>query len=196
MVRDKAIRPESFEEILAWLNPDRDVAAELYVQLRNYLTKMFVWRGCSDPEGMVDDVFDRVARKVIEVRPTYEGDPRRYFHGVANNLIKENLKNFKTYVPLDEVALSLRQTAITENEEEELVREECLQSCLQQLDSDKRELIKAYYAKQKQAKIEHRSKLAEDLGITLPTLRVRLFRIRDSLENCIERCLKTKTQNL
>jgi len=195
MARDKAIPPESLEEILAWLNPDRELAAEAYVQLRHDLTKIFIWRRGHDPEGMTDEVFDRVAKKIAEVRPAYEGDPRRYFHGVANNLIKENLKKIKAHVSLDDVDLSTREAMESENEQEAIAREECLQSCLQTLDSEKRELIKAYYAKLKQAKIEQRSKLAEDLGITLPALRVRLFRIRESLEKCIERCLKSKARN-
>ena len=192
MARYSAIPPESLEEILAWLNPDRERAAVLYVQLRNDLTKIFIWRGCSDPEGMTDEVFDRVAKKVAAIRPTYEGDPAHYFHGVANKLVKENLKNIKTHVSLDDVDLSNRQIIKDENEQETIAREECLQSCLQDLDNDKRELIQGYYAEQKQAKIDHRSKLARDLGITLPTLRVRVFRIRESLEACIERCLKNK----
>lgn len=192
MARDKAIPPESFEEILAWLNADREVAAEMYVQLRADLTKIFVWRRCSDPEGMTDDVFDRVARKVAEVRPTYEGDPRRYFHGVANNLIKESLKQIKSHVSLDNVELFMRPATKAENDDEAIAREECLESCLQELDSERRELIKAYYAKQKHAKIDHRSKLAEHLGVKLPALRVRVFRIRESLEKCIERCLNDK----
>ena len=195
MARDSAIPPESFEEILAWLNPDRELAGVMYVQLRHDLAKLFIWRGCSDPEGMTDEVFDRVARKVASIRPTYEGDPRLYFRAVANNLIKENLKKVKTYASLDDVDLSARQATENENEAEAIAREECLQSCLQKLGSDKRELIRAYYAEQKQAKIDHRIKLAEDLEITLPALRVRVFRIRESLVQCIERCLKPKVQN-
>ena len=195
MARDKAIPPESFEEILAWFNPDRELASAMYVQLRDDLTRIFIWRGCLDPEGMTDDVFDRVARKVAVVRPTYEGDPRRYFHAVANKVILENLKKIKTHVSLDDVELSRQQTPENATQEEVIASEECLQSCLQKLDNDKRELIKAYYAKQKQAKIDHRNKLAEDLGIKIPALRVRLFRIRESLEQCIERCLKNKAQN-
>jgi RNA polymerase sigma factor (sigma-70 family) len=195
MARDSAIPPETFEEILAWLNPDREVAAAMYVQLRYDLTKLFIWRGCSDPEGMTDEVLDRVARKVASVRPTYEGDPRLYFRAVANNLIKENLKKVKTYASLDDVDLSAHQVTGNENEAEAIAREECLQSCLQDLGSEKRELIRAYYAEQKQAKIDHRIKLAQDLGITLPALRVRVFRIRESLVQCIESCLKRKDQN-
>ena len=92
MARDSAIPPESFEEILAWLNPDRDVAATMYVQLRHDLAKIFMWGRCTDPEGLTDEVFDRVARKVHEVRPTYVGDPRLFFRAVANNRVKEDLK--------------------------------------------------------------------------------------------------------
>ena len=73
MARDSAIPPESFDEILAWLNPDRDVAAQMYVQLRNDLAKLFMWGRCTDPEGMTDETFDRVAKKVHEVRQTVRG---------------------------------------------------------------------------------------------------------------------------
>lgn len=191
MARNSAIPPESFEEILAWLDPDREVAATKYVQLRHDLAKIFIWRQCSDPEGLTDEVFDRVAKKVHDVRPTYEGDPRRYFHAVANNLVKENFKKIKTHVSFDDVDL---EQQITEVEEEPADRQECLQSCLQKLSTEKRELIIAYYAKEKQAKIDYRSELAERFETSIETLRVRVHRIRESLEECIERCLERRAQ--
>ena len=191
MARDSAIPPESFEEILAWLNPDRDVAATMYVQLRHDLAKMFMWGRCTDPEGMTDDAFDRVAKKVHDVRPTYEGDPRLYFRAVANNLIKENHKKIKTQLPVDDIDLAGPPTSETEDETAADM-EECLQLCLQKLGTDKRELILGYYAKEKQAKIDHRNELAQKFGITVETLRVRVFRIRESLAECIGRCLKRK----
>ncbi len=193
MARDSEIPPESFEEILAWLNGDRDEAAAMYVQLRHDLAKMFMWGRCSDPEGLTDEVFDRVAKKVHEVRPTYEGDPRLYFRAVANNLIKENNKRVKTQLSLE--GIDLPEPPITEMEDEMAADiEECLQQCLQKLSNDKRELILGYYAKEKQAKIDHRYELAQKFGITVETLRVRVFRIRESLADCIGRCLKRKRQ--
>ena len=192
MARDSAIPTESFEEILAWLDPDREVAAAMYVQLRDNLTQTFIWRQCSDPEGMTDEVFDRVARKVHKVRPTYEGDPRRYFHAVARNLIKENLKKLKTQVSLEDVDLAKPQ--ISETEAETVDIEECLQFCLQEMSAEKRELILGYYAREKQAKIDHRRELAQHLEISVETLRVRAYRITASLKQCIERCLKHKGQ--
>lgn len=192
MARDSAIPPESFEEILVWLNPDRDVAATMYVQLRHDLAKLFLWGRCADPEGMTDEAFDRVAKKVHDVRPTYEGDPRLYFRAVANNLIKENHKKIKIQLSLEGVDLPGPQ--VTDVEDEIVAdTEDCLQTCLQRLAVDKRELILGYYAKEKQAKIDHRNELAQKFDITVKTLRVRVFRIRESLSACIERCLKRKT---
>ena len=82
----------------------------MYVQLRHDLAKLFIWGRCTDPEGMTDETFDRVAKKVHEVRQTYQGDPRLYFRAVANNLIKENFKKIKTHVSLDDVDLPQQQT--------------------------------------------------------------------------------------
>lgn len=191
MARDSAIPPESFEEILAWLDPDRDVAANIYVQLRHDLGKLFMWGRCTDPEGMTDEAFDRVAKKVHEVRQTYQGDPRLYFRAVASNLIKENFKKIKTQVSLYDIDPPEQKTIRTT---EEADIEDCLQSCLLKLGQEKRNLILAYYAKEKQAKIHHRHALAQQFGISVETLRVRVFRIRTSLEECIESCLKRKVE--
>jgi len=193
MARNSAIPPESFAEILAWLDPDSEVAGTMYVQLYHDLAKIFRARGCSDPEGLTDEVFDRVAKKVHEVRPTYEGNPKFYFLGVANNVVKENLKKVKTQVPLNDDELS--KTIETKTEEDDTVEmQECLQSCLPKLSPENRKLIVAYYAKEKQAKIDNRSELAQQLGITVETLRVKVYRIRLSLQKCIERCLARKAQ--
>jgi RNA polymerase sigma factor (sigma-70 family) len=181
--------PDNLDEILDWLNPDRELAADMYVQLRHDLAKMFEWRGCLDPEGLTDEVFDRVSRKVREVRPTYEGDPRHYFRAVANNVIKEDLKKIKTRISLEGVDRIQPETQVNDDTPN---IEECLQSCLQALNSEQRELILAYYAKEKQAKIDHRSQLAKQLGISVETLRVKAYRIRGSLQKCIQNCLEGK----
>lgn len=187
MARDPAIPPQSFDEILAWLNPDRNEAANIYVQLRNDLTKIFLWNQCADPDGLTDEVFDRIARRVHEVRPNFEGDPKLYFYGVARNLIKESPKRGKKQVSIEGTDLPAPEPVV--EDETAARREECLNSCLQTLSAEKRELILAYYAKEKQAKIDHRTELAREMGISVETLRVRVHRIRGTLEKCIEQCL-------
>jgi RNA polymerase sigma factor (sigma-70 family) len=141
---------------------------------------------------MTDEVFDRVAKKIRDVRPTYKGDPRLYFRAVANNLVKENFKKIKTQIALEDADLTKQQISQTEADDADV--EECLQVCLQELSFDKRELILAYYAKEKQAKIDHRRELAQQFGISVETLRVRTHRICLSLEQCIERCLRGNGQ--
>jgi len=194
MARDSAIPPESFNEILDWLHPDRDVAGTIYVQLRHDLTRIFTWNRCPDPEGLTDEVFDRVAKKVRDLRHTFVGDPKLFFYGVARNLVKEIPKKIKMQVSLDDCEQA--SNSLTEIEEETAtMREDCLHSCLQKLSEDKRQLILAYYAKEKQAKIDHRTEIARSLGISVETLRVKAYRIRGTLEECIERCLNRMAQN-
>ena len=194
MTRDSAIPPESFDEILAWLNTDREMAGSIYVQLRHDLTKIFTWNRCPDPEGLADEVFDRVAKKIHHLSQTYVGDPKLYFYGVARNLIKEIPKKIKIQTSLQgtEPASDPRREA---EQETATMREDCLRSCLLKLSEDKRELILAYYAKDKQAKIDHRTEMAQRLGISVETLRVKAYRIRSTLEQCIERCLDRMAQN-
>ena len=187
MARDPAIPPTSFDEILAWLHSDREEAANIYVQLRNDLTKIFAWNRCTDPDGLTDEVFDRVARKVHDVRQNFQGDPKLFFYGVARNLIKESPKRAKKQVSLEGTDLPAPESAL--EDESATRREECLNVCLEKLSAEKRDLILRYYAKEKQAKIDHRSELAQQLGVSVETLRVRVYRIRGAMETCIERCL-------
>ena len=194
MARDSSIPPESFDEILAWFNPDRELAALIYVQLREDLTKLFIWNHSPDPEGSTDEVFDRVAKKVHQLRQTYVGDPKLYFYGVARNIIKELPKKIRSQTSLQGTEPASDPRRETE-QETAAMREDCLRSCLQKISQDKRDLILGYYAMDKQAKIEHHKEMAERLGISVETLRVKAYRIRGKLEQCIERCLDRMAQN-
>lgn len=191
MVPDSVTNPDGFEEILAWLNADREVAGNMYVQLRHDVARIFTWNRCSDPEGLTDEVFDRVMRKVHNLRQTYDGDPRLFFYGVARNLVKETAKKVKTYASFEDAGSTLRSRPQVQTDEEEesiQAREQCLQSCLTGLSSEQRRLILDYYAME-QGQISHRAKIAKQLGLSVETLRVRVYRIRATLEECIERCL-------
>jgi DNA-directed RNA polymerase specialized sigma24 family protein len=55
---------------------------------------------------------------------------------------------------------------------------------------ENRRLVLEYYSKDKSAKIAQRKKMAERLGISETTLRVRMHRIRASLQICLETCLQ------
>ena len=194
MARELATPPGTFNEILAWLNSDRDVAGQMYVQLRHDLARIFTWNRCSDPEGLTDEVFDRVSRKVRQLSQTFSGDPRLFFYGVARNLIKEEAKKIRSHVSLESMDIVANEPDANHNEPG-MMRAECLELCLQKISSHKRDLILDYYAKEKQAKIDHRAEIARRFGVSIEVLRVRIYRIRSQLERCIESCLDAKADN-
>jgi len=186
--------PEGFDDLLSWLNPERELASSIYLRLRQSLLRIFAWNRCADPEGMTDETFDRVARQVHTLKETYEGNPKLFFYGVANNLIREYRKKVKSYVPIE--TIEPVEAPPQEPEEETLERRRnCLSKCLRKLPKEKRELILSYYAKEKQAKILHRAKMAQRLGLSIEALRVRMLRIRSILEECIELCLDESTSS-
>jgi RNA polymerase sigma factor (sigma-70 family) len=188
MPRNSDFPPERFDDLLAWLDPDREVASSLYLDLRQSLLRIFAWNQCADPDGMTDEVFDRVTRQVHLLKDTFEGNPKLFFYGVARNLIKEYRKKVNAYVPIDGIDLAGDPPQELE-EETSHMREECLSRCLRKLPEEKRDLILTYYAKEKQAKIIHRAEMARELGISIQALRVRMRRTRGSLEECIALCL-------
>ncbi|HEY0545969.1 MAG TPA: hypothetical protein VGC91_11375 [Pyrinomonadaceae bacterium] len=176
---------EAFDRLLAWLDADRERAAAKYERIRRSLIKIFACRGCPEAEDLADDTFNRVARKVDEIAATYAGDPALYFYGVAHNVHLEYLRK------------KLRQTPPplpppVQNDEPG-AEYECLESCIQQLPPASRELVLEYYQEEKQAKINHRKQLAERLGIALNALRIRAYRIRLTLQECVQDCVMQKS---
>jgi DNA-directed RNA polymerase specialized sigma24 family protein len=193
MPPNSAPPPEGFDELLSWLDENRERATEAYLDLRRGLVKIFVWNQCSDPEGLTDEVFDRVIRKLPGLKDVYEGNPRLYFYGVANNLIKEHRKVAKLQIPLDGIDIPSKDSLVGEETLE--MRSECLEMCLKALDAEQGDLILSYYSKERREKFIHRAEMARRLGVSIGALRVRMLRIRANLEECIEHCLDEKMKN-
>ena len=174
---------EQFEQLLHWLDPDREKAGLKYESIRRRLIKIFVCNGCDVPEDLADQTINRVARKLPEIRGTYVGEPAPYFRGVASKIYLEwTRKRCRPAVPPppppDEV------------DEEEERRYRCLQRCMASLAAEDRQLVLGYYEQEKHAKIDQRKKLAEQLGVGMNALRLRLYRIRETLQECVEQCCR------
>ena len=67
----------------------------------------------------------------------------------------------------------------------------CLHHCLQRLSAEDRMLFLAYRV-DKGHYMESRRNLAKQSGLTPGALRVRIIRIREKLEQCLDRCLGMK----
>jgi DNA-directed RNA polymerase specialized sigma24 family protein len=173
---------DPFDALLAWLNPDRDLAAQKYETIRAGLVRIFVARGFSDAEDLADEVIRRVCKRLPEIRDTYFGEPARYFHGVLRNVIREEFD--RKEVPTDDIVVSWIPKPELSDEHE------CLQRCLKFLKPDKCELILDYYVYDGHDKIENHRTMAEELDITEGALRGRTHQIRKKLEECVRNCVQ------
>ena len=178
----RELTKEAFEQLLAWLDEDRDRAADKYEQIRIRLIKLFEIRGCTNSEDLADDTIDRVARRVHEVAGTYEGNPALYFHGVARMVYLEYLRKQPRLAP------SPYKDAAEETER----RFACLDGCLDRLSLSNRELILHYYEDEKKSAKDVRREIADRLGISPNAVRIRAHRIRDFLSRCVRDCLRLK----
>ena len=173
------LQQEDFDRLLDWLDVERERAGVAYEQIRRRLTIIFASRGCRVPEELADETIDRVSRRVADIQETYSGNKLLYFLGVANNVHHEYLKRRTPEPP----------TVIVSDDEEATY--DCLERCIGKLTERSQHMIRQYYAEERQAKINLRKALADQLGISLNALRARALRIREELQVCIERCLET-----
>ncbi len=184
MNKDWILTQESFDALLDWLDPEREIAGQKYEEIRRRLIKLFTCRSCHEPEDLTDETINRVTRKLQELTSESAGDRVAYFYAVGNNVFKEYLRRRLPETPPTLVLQSA-------NVEIEFA---CLDSCLAELPGEQRELVLTYYQDEKLAKINQRKLLAEKLGIAANALRIRAYRIRAALQNCVEQCLDRKLQ--
>jgi RNA polymerase sigma factor (sigma-70 family) len=178
---------ESFESLLTWLDPNREIAGQKYEVIRTGLIRIFVSKGFSDAEDLADTVINRVMKKLPEIRDTYVGEPVRYFHGVARNIIRETLRRREIAT---ETVPGFSDAVESHSDEYD-----CLVKCLRFLAREKRELILDYHIYDGRDKVEHHRQMAEELGITDGALRGRAHHLRGSLEKCILECLEGMAEN-
>jgi DNA-directed RNA polymerase specialized sigma24 family protein len=180
MNKNWVLTQESFDALLDWLDPQREKAGQKYEDIRRRLIKIFTCRGCSEPEDLADETINRVTNKLKEIEAGFTGDRARYFYGVANKVHLEYLRR------KPDVTLPL-PVANSDEVEREF---KCLETCIDRLTPDNRELVLQYYQEDKKAKIDHRKMLAEHLGIAVNALRIRACRIRATLLECVQNCLE------
>ena len=177
------VTQDQFDALLGWLDSDPERAAQRYEEIRRRLIKILVCRGCWEAEDLTDKAIDRVAGKVAEVAPTYQGDPILYFYGVLKKVYQEWLRKQAT-------PLAVPAPAPDPPDDDDDLEYKCLEECMQRRTPEERTLVLEYYEGEGQSKIDHRKVLADRRGIGLNTLRIRVFRIRAALQECVEQLMK------
>lgn len=182
MVRESNINNKEFEQFLHWLDTDREAAGQKYELIRSSLIKIFYARGCYDAaEELADECINRVIKKVDKIAETYEGEPARYCHGVAKIVFLEYLRRPAT-VKLSPDMMARIEVDMTENEADI----QNLHICLKKLKPEQRKLIVKYYNDEKGDNIKRRKEIEQELNITNETLRIRIYRIKKILQECIQ----------
>lgn len=180
------ITQESFDDLLAWLDTDREVAGRKYEVIRVGLVRIFVSQGFNDAEDLADLTINRVIDRLPDIRADYVGEPARYFHGVARNVIRESRR--RKEVATDKIPENLSHIAYPSD------KYECLVECLKLLSAEKRDLILDYHLYEGRDKIEHHRRMARELELTEGALRTRAHHIRVNLEKCVSDCTKNLSE--
>ena len=175
----------AFNKMLAWLGADREQAGQKYREIHNKLVFIFSCRGCQEPENLADQTFNRVLPKIDWLVENYVGDPMLYFRGIARNLVKEDLRGRVT-VSTDPSVFNDPVYEGVSTTDPQFV---CLDRCMEELPTTKRDLLLSYYEFEGNQKIVRRKKLADELGTTLQALRLRVFHLRAQLKKCMEACM-------
>jgi DNA-directed RNA polymerase specialized sigma24 family protein len=181
-----------FEALLRRFDPDTKRGIEKYENLRRRLVKFFEWNGCfSASEDLANLTLDTVARKPSDL---VIRDVGAYSYGAARNILSEFQRRRGRERHFDD-SPEVQGSAPESDPERTLVtaidlqmRVDCLNSCLRKLKTDDRNLVLDYYSSEASTHIIHRQNLAERIGVSINTLRVRVNRIRRTLEECVKGC--------
>ena len=187
--RKWSLTQDAFDALLTALGPDRDHAADRYLELRRNLVRLFEWRACPAPDEYADETLNRCARKIGEGEEIR--DVATYVIGVARMLVREMSRDRAKDTRALEDAPEPR-TMPHEIDDESEWRMDGVRKCLWKLAPENRELILHYYHGEKGDKIQNRKGLTQLFGIGASGLRMRALRLRQSLQLCSENCLRRR----
>jgi DNA-directed RNA polymerase specialized sigma24 family protein len=179
----------SFQLLLDRLDGD----PEKYEELRVKIAHLLKWRGCAESHAdeLADRTLDRVAAKLasgedVDNIPAFAAAVARFIW------LEHSRKNRDDAVgdDLPEIAV---EPVIGIDDPDARVR--CLRRCVaSQLSDEDRRLVVNYYDTDADEKAKNaRRRLADSLGVTLNTLKVRACRLRMRLEKCINECVSHVT---
>lgn len=171
---------ETFNNLLNWLNSDREQAAQRYEEIRRRLIRIFAHYGCWEAEELADETLRRVELKVSDIAQDWVNDPVLYFYAVARNVRHEYFRPKGVPHPPPPVP-DVEQAEHEDN---------CLEHCMKRLlTNDERSLVLKYHQGQGRTKIDYRQELGRQHGLGPNALRIRIHRLVKRLRPCVLDCL-------
>lgn len=180
----------AFRQFLHWLDSGTDSDGQRYLEIRRRLVFYFDRKNCLSSDELADETLNRVARRLEEEGTIATDTPAHYCYIVARFVFLESLRDDRRKETLDDNLTAMPESG--EEKREVIRREECLEQCVEKLESADRLLIVGYYQGQQRSKIDNRRTMAAKLGITVNALSIRACRIREKIEACMRKCLDAK----
>ena len=194
-----SLNGKAFELLLGRLDPDKDLAGQEYVTLRHKIVMFLRYQqGCPDSKAadLADETLNRLAntieREKTEQTVIIKKNISSFAHGIAKLVWLEEKRKNKEHATDDLPEPPVKMVRDGSDESVYLV---CLKKCLVGVipEEKDRQLILDYYDRGTFEKIKQkRAFMAETLGLVLHTLAVKVGRLRLSLEECINECVKEK----
>jgi RNA polymerase sigma factor (sigma-70 family) len=165
--------------LLAALGETPEKSGLEYERLRSKLILFFSRRMLQFPEDLADEALDRLARRIME--GTVIDSIPAFVLGIGRHLALEQMKNREETME-DDFWDNVPALSATQSSEEEIAR---MERCLKTLRPDEAKLIRSYYLATESTPMKARDKLAKRLGISVNTLRQRVFLARRTLRDCM-----------
>jgi DNA-directed RNA polymerase specialized sigma24 family protein len=167
---------EPFDSLLFRLEPGRPDSKARYGRLRFKMIRYFEWKCCQDAEDLADETISRAVKQVLEGKEIVAENPYFYFYGVAKNIYKEYVR---TQIKKESILkmLPAQQSSLSGS------WQDCRIQCLRRLSADSLGILQGYYLEP-----DDRELLAEQSGLTLNALRLRVHRLKCELRDCYDNC--------
>lgn len=180
-----ALTKDEWDCFLNWLEPDHAQAGVKHELLRQRLISYFTRRGCRHAEEQADKTINRVIQKAPWRDPRYAAQVLPYCFGVARWILREYIRE-QARLHADPPSDTTPQP--DNNSEDKEIKDRCLAHCLGKLLEPERRVFHRYYQVEGRAKFGCHEQLAEEQGITINALRIRMYRLREQLRRCIIEC--------
>ena len=175
----------TFDILLSRLNPDRERAGGVYAGLRTKLARFFTLHADYAAEDAADETLDRVARKLAE-GATAE-NIEQYAYNVARHILFEREKRERrTKAAFDHsIADGHHVTHKDPEPEDPTDHYQAMADCLSHLPEVDQKLLREYYSDKTNA--PQRALLSVSLNVSVKQLRLRVFRLRARLSECLRK---------
>ncbi|HEU4712098.1 MAG TPA: hypothetical protein VFS76_11065 [Pyrinomonadaceae bacterium] len=173
-----SLEQNSFDELFSLLEPQGLSTESRFTLCRRKLVKFFVWRHCTDPDSLADETIVRLLKNVDQGTKISGDNPYSYVYAIAIHVFQEHTRLKSKTTSLTDVA-ELPQVSIS------AAVDGCGALCLKELAPEKRELLARYYLDS-----DDRNDTADEQFATINALRLRIYRIKQELKRCRQKCEK------